>query len=464
MFNPGASKMSCFSTSNTLCSLFSYSKQFISSKKGIFLGIGLVYLVYSGKLPMCEILSEKIQNPWIKIGALFVTCMIFGIFYCTNSIFKRPCNVFWRGVKGGALFYILILMAIFMTEKEKVREFMKIFDENLGQPLPERSYATACELTVENVRNQLDIFVPLHLFGWFFKALILRDEILCWCVSVFFEFLEYSFAHQLKNFNECWWDHWILDVLLCNWMGIVLGKKFIDRFKLKKYTFFNKKMNLRQAILVLWALAVILLLEMNAFYLKALIWLPTANVLNFLRLLLVSLLGSISMRELFQISEDYLSNKKNTAQKNEKNTQEIVNGENSKEKNQKDPILVDLDLNLSNGSANDSTRKRLDSITITTKAKPTKNTEENPQKNCAEVLHEKEEGQNCTETPYRPRNVLQYNLFLLIAIVKLEFMIIFKYSRGEFHETMPGLIKDLWCAFFVILCTLCAVLYRKNGF
>ena len=38
-----------------------------------------------------------------------------------------------------------------------------------------------------------------------------------------FEFLEYSLEHQLPNFSECWWDHWILDVLLCNAVGTILG-------------------------------------------------------------------------------------------------------------------------------------------------------------------------------------------------------------------------------------------------
>ena len=29
--------------------------------------------------------------------------------------------------------------------------------------------------------------------------------------------------HLLPNFNECWWDRWLLDVLICNNLGIVAG-------------------------------------------------------------------------------------------------------------------------------------------------------------------------------------------------------------------------------------------------
>ncbi len=25
--------------------------------------------------------------------------------------------------------------------------------------------------------------------------------------------------HMLPNFNECWWDSWILDVAICNFIG-----------------------------------------------------------------------------------------------------------------------------------------------------------------------------------------------------------------------------------------------------
>ena len=30
--------------------------------------------------------------------------------------------------------------------------------------------------------------------------------------------------HLLPNFNECWWDRWLLDVLICNNIGIVAGE------------------------------------------------------------------------------------------------------------------------------------------------------------------------------------------------------------------------------------------------
>lgn len=43
------------------------------------------------------------------------------------------------------------------------------------------------------------------------------------CGSIGFELMEVTFQHWLPNFNECWWDSWILDVAICNNLGIALG-------------------------------------------------------------------------------------------------------------------------------------------------------------------------------------------------------------------------------------------------
>ena len=104
------------------------------------------------------------------------------------------------------------------------------------------------------LQNQMDIFVIAHSLGWFAKAIILRDYWFCWILSIMFEIMEYSLAHQLPNFAECWWDHvgwtnsitqslcgltiihalqWILDLILTNWVGTVIGMKFCEHFSMK---------------------------------------------------------------------------------------------------------------------------------------------------------------------------------------------------------------------------------------
>lgn len=112
---------------------------------------------------------------------------------------------------------------------------MSWIDASLGVQLPEKSYADECSLTWDNLMDKLDMFVPAHLFGWVAKALILRDVWLCWVVSIMFEVMEYSLEFQLPNFGECWWDHWVLDVLICNWAGIAIGMWICRCLALKTY-------------------------------------------------------------------------------------------------------------------------------------------------------------------------------------------------------------------------------------
>ena len=60
------------------------------------------------------------------------------------------------------------------------------------------------------------------------QALIIRDHALLWVLSVGFELMELTFQHMLPNFNECWWDSWILDVAVCNFIGDSLSSAFLD--------------------------------------------------------------------------------------------------------------------------------------------------------------------------------------------------------------------------------------------
>ena len=97
--------------------------------------------------------------------------------------------------------------------------------------LPERAYGSDCRLTIpgkginwEVIKGTLfDEFVVAHTLGWWGKALILRNYLLLWILSVGFELCELTFQHMLPNFNECWWDSWILDVAVCNFGGLLAG-------------------------------------------------------------------------------------------------------------------------------------------------------------------------------------------------------------------------------------------------
>lgn len=148
-----------------------------------------------------------------------------------------------------------------------------------------------------------------------------------------FEVLEYTLEHQLPNFSECWWDHWIMDALLCNGLGIIIGIQTLKYFSMKTYYWRGlwnipsyrgklKRMiaqfgpynwvqfewrplsSLGRWCATLGIMFIFLLTELNTFYLKFVLWVPPDHWLNLVRLFLVLLWGAVGLRETFQYFDD----------------------------------------------------------------------------------------------------------------------------------------------------------------
>lgn len=54
-------------------------------------------------------------------------------------------------------------------------------------------------------------------------------------VTRWFGVLQIAFAHLLPNFAECWWDAIVLDVLVCNGLGIWLGMYVCRKLEMRNY-------------------------------------------------------------------------------------------------------------------------------------------------------------------------------------------------------------------------------------
>ncbi|ORY00524.1 phosphatidyl serine synthase [Basidiobolus meristosporus CBS 931.73] len=267
------------------------------------------------------------------IFAAAIVFLFIGLVQFGDGAFIRPHPALWRIILAASVLYEMFLVFILFQNATDARSLFKYIDPSLGTPLPDRSYAENCEFTVSNIWNSMDAFVLAHSIGWFFKAIILRDYWFCWILSIMFEFMEYSLQHQLANFAECWWDHWILDVLICNWLGTYAGMKFCEYFSMRHYSWRGIKQipdyrgkvkrTVQQftphswttfhwgatesfknyaAVIVLMILA--LMCELNAFYLKTLLWLPPEHYLNVSRLLLFFFMATPAVRELYQYLMD----------------------------------------------------------------------------------------------------------------------------------------------------------------
>lgn len=165
--------------------------------------------------------------------------------------------------------------------------------------------------------------------GWTLKALLVRHYGICWAISMMWELTEMVFAHLLPNFVECWWDALILDVLICNGLGIWIGMRICQYFEMRTYNWESVKDiqsttgKIRRVVLqftpaswttVRWldpnssnmriiAVTELVLFwqitELNTFFLKHIFELPPGHWLNIFRITLIGLIVAPSLRQFY---------------------------------------------------------------------------------------------------------------------------------------------------------------------
>jgi len=146
-----------------------------------------------------------------------------------------------------------------------------------------------------------------NLLGWFGKAILIRDYWVCWLMSILFEVLEYTFQHMLPNFKECWWDHLIVDIIVCNWVGFAIGFRVMKFFQMKEYRFtlhlveydWEILTNWKRMLYVIFMMFVISVIELNAFFLKFILYLPPPHPINISRLFIWWGIGLPGVREYY---------------------------------------------------------------------------------------------------------------------------------------------------------------------
>ncbi|KIJ55000.1 hypothetical protein M422DRAFT_221436 [Sphaerobolus stellatus SS14] len=291
------------------------------------LGFALVALAYVAITN--DVVEEGRDKKRIGVYAVITSFLLFGMVQFRDGPFIRPHPAFWRVVLGINLIYELLLVFLLFQDLSSARGMMTLLDPKLNVPLKERSYGENCEFTFKNVVGAIDIFCLAHSLGWFGKALILRDYWFCWILSIAFEFAEYSLQHHLANFAECWWDHWLLDVLICNWLGTYIGMKACAYLNVKGYTWrgLRQKRGLRSKTrrvfrqfspsdfttfkwegtasfthyaTVVILLAVFLAAELTPFYLKSLLWMEPDHPIVIARLAAIFIFALPAVRELYQ--------------------------------------------------------------------------------------------------------------------------------------------------------------------
>ncbi|GJX58924.1 CDP-diacylglycerol--serine O-phosphatidyltransferase 1 isoform X1 [Tanacetum coccineum] len=314
--------------------------------------IGACFLIWaSGALDpegssSADIVTSVKRGIWAMVAVFLAYCLL----QAPSTLLIRPHPAIWRLVHGLAVIYLVALTFLLFQTRDNARQFMKYLHPDLGVELPEKSYGADCRIYVsENPTSSLllfgtkralqtikllrvlqdtlfDEFVPAHVFGWWGKAIMIRNQPLLWVLSIGFELMELTFRHMLPNFNECWWDSIVLDILICNWFGIWAGMHTVRYFDGKTYEWvgISRQPNILgklkrtlgqftpahwdkdewhpllgpwRFIQVLSLCIIFLTIELNTFFLKFCLWVPPRNPITVYRLILWWLIAIPTIRE-----------------------------------------------------------------------------------------------------------------------------------------------------------------------
>lgn len=275
--------------------------------------------------------DDKDNNLWIGLCWIIFFFLVVSVLAFPNGPFTRPHPGIWRIVFGLSVLYFMVLVFLLFQNRKDVRLMIEwIFPDLKGVSPEDKEYAVNCS-TMDWARfySLFDCFAAAHLLGWFFKALLIRHHGILWTISITWEITEMAFSHLLPNFAECWWDAWVLDVLICNGLGIWLGMYVCRKLEMRNYHWESIKDihsttgKIRRAVLqftpvswynVRWldphsstmrVVAVSLLIivwqlsELNTFFLKQIFEVPPSHQINVWRLVLISLISAPSIRQFY---------------------------------------------------------------------------------------------------------------------------------------------------------------------
>jgi len=254
-----------------------------------------------------------------------------------NGPFVRPHPLLWRVVFGLSVLYLLAVQFLIHQDYDTVRAIIIWFDAKMVNYSidAEKEYGVDCwDITWERLWGHCDWFAFGHYWGWGMKALIIRHYGICWSISIMWELTEMAFGHILPNFYECWWDNMVLDVLICNGLGIFTGMQVCRFLEMRQHHWESFKNissrtgKLKRAMLqftpMTWsstrwldpscswmrvvAISQFMLMwqvvELNTFFVKHIFPMPTEHPICVARILLTGLIAAPATRQYYHYITD----------------------------------------------------------------------------------------------------------------------------------------------------------------
>merc|ERR1719232_1323537 len=277
------------------------------------------------------------NNVYTGLIGVTIFFMIISILTLPNGPFTRPHPSMWRCILGLSIMYLLLLQFLIHQDYDTVRAIIVWIDPKMRNYTvdSEKQYGVDCwDITWERLYSHLDWFAFGHYWGWGMKALVIRHYGLLWSVSIMWELTEMVFGHLLPNFYECWWDNLVLDVLVCNGLGIFTGMQVCRFLEMREYKWESiknisgAKGKFKRALLqftpeswthVRWLdpqssymrlVAIIQLMliwqvvELNTFFIKHIFPMPAEHPICVLRILMTGLIAAPTIRQYYTYVTD----------------------------------------------------------------------------------------------------------------------------------------------------------------
>ncbi|KAF9677390.1 hypothetical protein SADUNF_Sadunf08G0102600 [Salix dunnii] len=262
-----------------------------------------------------DVVTSVKRGVWAMIAVFLGYCLL----QAPSTILIRPHPAIWRLVHGLAIVYLVALTFLLFQKRDDARQFMKFLHPDLGVELPERSYGADCRFYVpenptsrfKNVWDTLfDEFVLAHIFGWWGKAILIRNQPLLWVLSVGFELMESGDRRgviwESKDLRRVTPPLFSLRSGGLKFFFWHLGRNAYSQVKrtLEQFTpaqwdkdEWHPLLGPWRFVQVLSLCIVFLTIELNTFFLKFCLWVPPRNPLIVYRLILWWLIAIPTTRE-----------------------------------------------------------------------------------------------------------------------------------------------------------------------
>ena len=300
-------------------------------------------LTLLGFLTLMIIYFAFVNNPDADLGtsvwrgflAIMFVFLAVGLLVFPNGPFIRPHPAIWRLIFGVSTLYLFVMVFVLFQKRSDVLEVIYTFDPDLrGFDIDWSEFTPDCSFKFANIWTRIDYFIPAHFFGWMYKALIIRNWGIVFACSVTWECTEMFFAHILPNFVECWWDIILLDLLICNGLGMACGMYLVRKLEVRAYhwesikdirgtrgkisravlqftpenwtheRWMDPSSGLMRLIAVFVLIFSIQMTDLNAFLLKRVLGLPVSHPLNTIRIAVIAIIGAPSMRQYYTFVTD----------------------------------------------------------------------------------------------------------------------------------------------------------------